>query len=112
MEIISCAWAVHKLDLHLTSQICQFERVLRFLFLLLKKFPWLLPLAPLPFPTGRDFPHCGLESEKGCFIFSGDLWSLQEKARGLAPVALQDDLGVKRSYDSSTDCACVLAMSL
>lgn len=24
MAIISCEWAVHKLNLHLTSQICQF----------------------------------------------------------------------------------------
>ena len=30
-------------------------------------------LPPPPFQPGKTFPHCGLESEKGCFIFSGDL---------------------------------------
>ena len=100
MEIISCEWAVHKLNLHLTSQICQFgERVMRvpfFFFFPLEEISLApAPCSPLPLSNRERLFHIVVLSRRKVVLFSLVICRVCKKARELAPVALQDDLGVK-----------------
>lgn len=69
MEIISREWIVHKLNLHLTSQICHFGGKVKRLtiFLVHEKISLALTMPSSPFQLGRLSPHCGPELKKGCF---------------------------------------------
>lgn len=56
MEIISREWIVHKLNLHLTSQICQFRgKVERVTIFFLKEISLAPHCAVFPFPAGQAF---------------------------------------------------------